>query len=303
MQPLVNRDQASQATLDLSTLDSATLDNNWNLPKYFGQIKVISLDTKAERFQRFRQEMEKIGMSHSEYDIVPGVDGSTLDHSIWSRMVDWDKQLSPEDKKLRYQGQAGCFMAHYNAIKEAVDAYKDAQKTLDDLKRDPHTVAETLDTVVGKVKRLSSVLIIEDNNGFGRVTGDDSADLAGVGRQFRLAMQSLPHEWDMFYFMSMWDAKKISDNLAKLDYGIITKCYAINARMYDRVIEALEVITTAGKEIKPVDHALASLHKSSNCYVSLPPLTYRFVSKSFVGGDLGNKDAVPKNWQSNVELK
>lgn len=279
-------DQSHQATKELAELDDAYMDSHWNLLQYFGHIKVLSTDTKAKRFERFAEEMEKIG--NDDYEVVLGPQGETLDPALWSRMVNWDRQLSADDLKKRHQGQTGCYMAHYMAIKGTVDAYKNAQKELANL---------TPEEQSAKIKRLSSVLIIEDNNGFGRVTGPHSATLQGMGRQFRLAMQDLPENWDMFYFMAMLDAKKFTDNLAQLKYGLVTKCYAINASIYDRIIEAFDI-----QELKPVDHVIASLHATSNSYVATPPLTYRFASKSLVGGDLGRKETA-QNWQSHVNLQ
>jgi hypothetical protein len=297
-------DQSKLAINELATLDAASMDKSWNLQKYFGHIKVISTNTETERFKRCQRELAKVGLGPQDYEIFPGVDATTLDKSIWSRVVKWGTEnFSRADREKRLKGQAGCFMAHYRAVKDTVERYKAALERLKNVKSCPQLSKEDLQEAQDSVIKFSSVLIFEDNVGFGRVTGYLSADVTGYGLFFRLAMKDLKNDWDMFYFMAMGEAKRVSQNLAKLDLGMLTKCYAIHAPMYERVLAALEVINMPDKEIKPVDHPLRELHKTSNSYVSLPPLCYRFASMSEVGGELGKMPQPPSNWQSQIKLR
>jgi hypothetical protein len=297
-------DQSALAKEELATLTDSAMDANWNLQKYFGQIKVISSNTQSNRFKRFQQELKMIGLTPQNYEVVPGVDGSKLDRFFWNRMVKWDKnQLTPNEHKRRLQGQAGCVLAHYNAIINTITCYKAAKEILKKVKADSHATSADVCKARNQVRKFSSLVIFEDNAGVGKVTGNYSADIKGYGRLFRSAMKDLK-DWDMFYFMSTGNAKKISSNLAKLEYGLITKCYAINARVYDKILKVLSVVTNPNKKIKPIDHILAGLHEQTNSFVSTPPLFYRFASVSEVGANLGNNSSKPPtNWQSNVEIK
>ncbi len=119
-------------------------------------------------------------------------------------------------------------------------------------------------------------------------------------------MAQLPKEWDMFYFMSMKhernSVQQVSPRIAKLNYGMVLKCYAINAKMYEQILQALENALSGQGEIEPVDNVIATLHAQSNCYVATPPLTYRLASESLVLG--GRKKERPPeewaNWQSDA---
>src|SRR5262245_24853313 len=118
-------------------------------------------------------------------------------------------------------------------------------------------------------------------------------------------MRDLPPKWDMFYFKSMKDRNnlvaQITPHVAKMSYGCVTKCYAINASMYDKIVNVLEDSMKGDQKIEPVDNVIARLHAHSDSYVATPPLTYRMASESLVlGGKKGAKPEEWKHWQSDA---
>lgn len=290
---------SSVAQQDLSQLSEHELDTDWNLGSYFGEIKVITGNPGSDRFKRCRQELAGVGLSEEDYTVFPGVNGSTLPPSIWQRADNWDNNDTDKQK----QGRMGCFMAHYNAIKDSADRLKMARERLETLSSLPYANPELIQQAQADVVKYSSVLIIEDNNGFGRVTGDHEATLEGVGKKMRNTLKELPDNWDMFYFMTMADdwtpSFQVSPNLLRLNYGVLTKCYAVNAKMYPVILEHFEQLLQSNEKIHPVDHILAKLHHNYRCYAPKnEALTYRFGSASEVQ-NIGQTVEI-KNWQPSV---
>lgn len=294
-----SRGPSAIAATELATLDGPSMDRNWSVQKYFGHIKVISCDTTSERFRRCQRELAAIGLTSDDYEVIRGVDGTTLDASVVDRMTVWDKKLSRKKQKKQRQGQTGCFMAHYRAIKETATRYKSAQERLAVLQADAKSSPQMLRVATKEVAKYSSLLIIEDNVGFGKVTGPLTATFNGYGRLFRLAMKELRDDWDMFYFLSFGKVKKISTHLGRLTYGLSTKCYAIHSSIYERVLRELEIIDMPYKKLVPIDHTLAWLHRRAHCFVPLTPLCYRAASESLVGGD---KEHCNTHWQCAVTV-
>lgn len=303
--------QSQIAAEELKIRDDAWLDSNWSLPKYFGHIKVITMDQNGERYKLFQEEIRKIGLSESEFEVVQGIDGKTLPLSLWNRMESSDirkGECPPEHLERRKQGQMGCYMAHYQAIKATAAMYEKAKAAFETLQSRPDTSPEALAAASEALKKYSSVLIMEDNNGFGKVTGPRSAELSTYGKKFREVMKDLPETWDMFYFKSMKlpqnAIEQITPRLAKMSYGVVTKCYAIHAPMYVKVVKVLEEALAGDQKIHPVDNVIATLHPSTRCYVATPPLTYRMASESLVfGGKKGAKPEDFKHWQSDAAGK
>lgn len=249
----------------------------WDLASYFPNIQVITMNPQSTRFQRCVQEFEAIGLKPHEYELVLGIDGKTISERLWGRMN--------TDDILRKQGRMGCFMTHYNIIKETHNRYQQAKRRRD----------------VKEMRKYKTLLIIEDNCGFGQVTGCLTASHRDYDKIFKKVMRELPRDWDMLYFMSMKcdnnPVQKISPHLAKLSYGVVTKCYAIHSRFYGAVLAALENELKSDRLLDPVDNVIATLHSSSNCFVITPPLIYRVASQSFVyGGDSTDS----WNWQSDA---
>ena len=112
---------------------------------------------------------------------------------------------------------------------------------------------------------------------------------------------ALPANWDMLYLVTMADnwgpSTPISTELVRLRYGVLTKCYAIQAPFYRVVLEHFEKIFHSSEKIAPVDHVLAALHRDHRCYAPLGVgLAYRFGSTS----EVQNASGVIRNWQPAV---
>jgi len=290
---------------ELLELSGPAMDANWNLQRHFGHIKMISTNPNSERCKNSVRELAAIGLAPSSYEIVQGVAADKVDPAIWKRMVKWGTdKLTPKEIEQKFRGQAGCYLAHYNTIKETATRYQEAIAKLQTARACEDTSPAELLAAIEAVHTYSSVLIFEDNIGFGKVIHKTCADTKGYGTLFRRVMKELPQDWDMFYLMSMNDATQVSEHCGRLEYGLTAKCYALSAKMYERALTALEVFQQPHEEIKPVDHILAKLHKTARAYVSLPPLAYRAASKSEVGGDLGKKiKKTPQHWQRHVSIK
>jgi hypothetical protein len=295
----------TRASRELSELSPQAMDANWSMQRHFGQIKMISSNPESARSKRSQQELASTGLTCKDYEIVPSVDGSKLDKALWSRMAKWGtEKLSPEDSDKRLWAQTGCYMAHYNAISTTILRYKEAIERLKTLRASDDPSSEELLGAINQAHNTRSVFIFEDNVGIGKVTGQVSDEKTGFGRIFRQVMSELNADWDMLYFMSMYGADKASEHLALLHYGLVRKAYAISAKMYDKALSALEVVNKPDQELKPVDHVLASLHKTSRAYVTLPPLVYRATSESEVFADIGKeKKSQPSHLQNFVSVK
>ena len=90
---------------------------------------------------------------------------------------------------------------------------------------------------------------------------------------------------------------RISQELVRLRYGVLTKCYAIQAPFYRVVLDHFEKTFRSSGTIAPVDHVLAALHLEHRCYAPLEVgLAYRFGSTSEVQSAPG----VMRNWQPAV---
>lgn len=285
---------ADLALRDLQQMGEEEMDRNWNLSHYFGHIKLITSNPASERFKRCRQELQQIGLEEADYRVVPGVNGAQLDPAIWQRADNWDAEDSEQDKK----GRMGCFMAHYQAIKESAESLKEAQEHLELLLQQEYADPDALKEAERQINKYSSVLIIEDNTGFGLVTNDREATLKGSGKRLRETLRGLPPDWDMFYFMTMADnwgpSVEVSPELVRLRYGVLTKCYAVHAKMYPAILDLFESLIFSDQKIYPVDHVLAVLQKNYKCYApSQEALTYRFGSLS----EVQNMRGPMKNWQ------
>ncbi len=100
---------------------------NWNLQDHFGHVKFLTMNPSSERSMRGKEELAKVGMEPGSYEVVLGVDGSTLNKSLWERMVSSDIRngtCPTQFIERRKMGQMGCFLAHYNLIKATCAQYK-----------------------------------------------------------------------------------------------------------------------------------------------------------------------------------
>lgn len=176
------------AEKNLRELSSEELDKNWKLNEYFGHIYVINLDDRPnaadpqkhkQRFDRVVSDLNKVGCTTFER-LRATYGAHELDESIWKRVSDnsWGRSVG-EELKRQHMNQAGCFMSHYRAIKNANENYVKAEALLkssqyllensqtDDEKR---IAQNSIKAAEKRIKEYSSILILEDDNGFGRLT-------------------------------------------------------------------------------------------------------------------------------------
>ncbi len=291
---------------DLASKTVQELDSNWELQKYFGHIKVISLNPLSERFQNCQNELAKVGLNPWDYEVFPGVDGSTLPTSLLLRVHDF-RLLSLPDK----QGRAGCIMAHYNAIKESAEKYEQAQENLKRLLQENGS-AEEVEQAQTELKKYETGLFMEDNNAFGRLKGQ-IPDLTEEGVRFRKILSELPDDWDMFYFMTLPmrvpsvsslfskpqdPVMPFSTHLRQLNYGVVLKCYAVHAKAYRWILEHFEkYLSSLYRPVPPADHIVAELHSTMKCFAPAQALSYRYSSKSAVITD----NDPTNHWQCDIE--
>lgn len=270
----------------LETMDAEELDADWRLKDFFGHIKVISNKDSA-RYPQIVEEMAKVGISEDDFELSPTVKGADLPESLWSRIPDW---VGEGDH--RKKGHAGCLVAHYLLIKDTALKFEKARADYYRLSlQDPPATEEQLKAAQKLVKKYSSVLVIEDSNGFGLLE-DGTPQLNGLGTVFRETMSQMPNNWDMFYFICMhgeWGPAKVLPKkplLLKSTYGCVTKCFAINHTAYEAIVRTLESrMFDQSVPLPPVDHMLAELHKKTETYISKIPLAYRLNSVSLIQND------------------
>jgi hypothetical protein len=276
---------AEIAAQQLQDLSSDELDSDWRLNEFFGHIKVIS-NKQSLRYPRLLEKMKEVGLEETSFEISPRVIGAHLNKSLWSRVPD----RINSDPKIK-QGLAGCILAHYNLIKNTRDRYVRALVHYNYVKNQSSIDEVALIAAQKEVDKYSSVLIIEDNNAFGSLE-NNTPSLQGMGRNFRKILQQLPNDWDMFYFICMHGeygeppAEEVAGSplLLKAVYGLVNKCFAIRASVYNQLVEQYEkyISSESDVELIPADHIVAQLHKSINAYIAREPLAYRLASISMV---------------------
>lgn len=318
MSPNTIIDHQKIATEQLRTMPSQEMDKNWCLGDYVGQIRVINLAARTDKLDGIAQDLEGIGLPKDRWQRFNAVLGKTLDKAIWNRMKSdhtigkyrFTSKYREKADKL-HQSQTGCFMSHYRAIKEVSDEYKKAKKQLqqalqdlskkreqnvDDLAKELAAVAEAENLV----KSLSSVLILEDDNRFGRMDKKNKLGFTreNTGRIFRQAMQDLPNNFDMIFLMSgnpVLGTRQISDankpgskrwrRVVRIPIGYDANAYIVHSRFYDILLKHLEKIETKRTPLRPYDLELSKIMFKNKVYTTCPPLAMQGEFKS----DIDNK--------------
>lgn len=288
-----------KAKEDLLSIAQELLDSDWKLKETFGQIKVITADAQSGRFERLKKELIKVGMTEEQFSIAPAVNGASLSSSLWGRAHHW----GDKDDERSKQGRMGCFMAHYDVIKASYEAWCEAQERLHLALHKADIDQNEIEEALAEVRARSRLLVVEDNCGFGQADRDEELSVLEEGIRLRRALSELPSNWDMFYFVTMaddWGASElVSDDLVKLNYGVLTKCYAVQAPFYKVLLDHFESYLYSDKPIPPIDHVMAELHSSSHCYAPKGKgFCYRFSSSSMVKTD--SHDSF--DWQTGVWL-
>jgi GR25 family glycosyltransferase involved in LPS biosynthesis len=264
---------------------------NWGLQDHFGSVYVINLEHAEQRRIQITEALESIGIYKNDFEFFTGLDGrKDLDESIWKKMhMNWAKidTSTPEGlAKLhrQFQGEAGCYMSHYRLIQRVSKAFDEAETELQKAKLANDEIK--IDEAKKKVKKYSSVLILEDDTGFGIVQKDStSVTLEKTDEIFKEAMKELPVHWDMLYFNALVRHPSIeeSTHLVRLTGGDYLNAYAVHHRMYKVLLEALQPIETLEvTQIAPVDTTIHRLHPRHFCYCVTPSIAFQTGGVSYI---------------------
>lgn len=270
------------ARKQLESMCEKELDADWKLEDFFGTIFVINLPQATERRARIEETLKAVGVK--EFEFFSAVDGrKDVPKALWKKMdLNWARHdLSTEKGQKAFnsqrQAEAGCYLSHLGVIKTVKKRFEEAKREMAHLLLKGGS-PEAIREVLQKVRKSSSVLIIEDDNGFG-IVDKDTPSLTGVGLLFRKSMQELPHEWDMLYFMakSMEPEEPFSTHLVKLTGAIFTNAYAIHSRFYDKVVNHLEQIYDPQflSFKAPYDGFLGRLHRRNRCFAINPSIAFQ----------------------------
>jgi protein tyrosine phosphatase/GR25 family glycosyltransferase involved in LPS biosynthesis len=259
---------------------------NWELGQHFGSLFVITMKDHTDRQQKITNALATIGVQAKEFEFFTGVDGrKELPESIWKKMyMNWagiDTSTKKGQAKLdrQHKGEAGCYMNHFQLIQKVHDSYEQGLYDLQKAKEsgDPNQIAEA----EAKVKKYRSVLILEDDGGFGIVRGDRiSSTLATTEAIFQKAMKELPEDWQMLYFNALprKQSQKVegSTHIVRLMGADLLNAYAVNHTMYEPLIDTLKQINDPDvQKIKPVDTMIHALHPTHRCYSITPSIAYQ----------------------------
>jgi hypothetical protein len=258
------------------------LDADWEIEDFFGCIYVINLPKDKDRLIELEKSFKRIGLKN--YNVLSATDGKKdVEEKLWKKFnrnwanIDLSTEEGQEKFKKQNQGEAGCYLSHYRIIKEVNELYNQA---LADLKQaEVAKDGQKIANAEQKVNKYKSVLIIEDDNGFGIVTPDKQFVITkNVGALFRQAMLETPLDWDMLYFMALGrgENKLISNHIVKLERGICANAIAINHTLYDPLLKELEKIFDPNVDHRePLDDTYALFHPSNACFAIFPSIAYQ----------------------------
>jgi GR25 family glycosyltransferase involved in LPS biosynthesis len=275
-------DHQKIAREQLESLSHHILDKDWMLYDYFGCLYVINLPESKDRLEIIKNDLKGIGVG--KFDVLPAVNGRTsVPEEIWKKMKqNWAKyDLSTESGRKKFksqrQGETGCYLSHLNLIKLVKKRFDKAIRKLQRaILAGDHKAIKAAST---QARKYSSVVILEDDNGFGIVAKNkQKASLNKVGKLFRKAMAELPKDWDMCYFMA-WSRrpeKKISPYSVKLRCGLYNNAYAVNHKFYSEAIALLErIYDPKVTHVQPLDAEFGDIHHMYKCYAVTPAIAYQ----------------------------
>lgn len=281
--------EAAKAKKDLETLSPEQMDADWKLNEYFGSVVTINLPRCPERLVSITEKFREIGCK--QFDIFKGIDGRVeVPEWIWQKFyLNWGGlDLSTEEGKAQYdtqrKGEAGCYLSHYNVIKGIKENFDKALKSY--LKAVVEKNEDTKKTAYKDLLKYRSVLIVEDDTGFGLMNDDRmAASIKDAGKAFYHAMSEIPDEWDMFYFMtycrSITPNETYTPHLAKVNAGFSAIAYAVNHLMYDSLLQTLSAIEDPKNEsMLPIDSVYAEIHQKHRCYAVIPSIAYQKIGVS-----------------------
>ncbi|HXF29780.1 MAG TPA: glycosyltransferase family 25 protein, partial [Chlamydiales bacterium] len=303
-------DHQSIAKEYLASKTASELDHDWKLNEFFGSVYVIHLPDAHERRQHIQSALHSIGVKN--WQIFPATNGRTeLKESIWRKMhLNWANiDITTPDGLLRlerqFQGEAGCFMSHFRLIESVRACYRGAVFDLWVALLSDNSPA--IEVASQRAKKYSSVLVLEDDNGFGIVAADRlSATLENTGLYFFNAMNELPQDWQMLYLMSQINnpSKKVSSHLARLGGALTLNAYAVNNTMYDAIYYRLrKIIDPTITKLHPVDGQYKALHSKHRCYGVVPSIAYQDSNTSFITSHISRHLRQSQSYEQELDTK
>ncbi len=285
-------DHQAAASKHLAEMSPQDLDKDWKLNDLFGCFYVINLPQAKERLQKVTQNLHSIGLRN--FKVFNAVDGrKVLKQAIWQKFwKNWhsyDLKTSEGRKKFDNQrkGEAGCFMRHYRVIKAVKTVYEEAMQQLQQARASGNEKLAAL--AAQRARRYSSVVVLEDDNGFGIINNDHTVSLAGCGAILRQAMQELPPDWDILYFacQSRLPTVPYSPHLVRMAESLFTNAYAVNHTMYQALYDSLKKIEDPTvKHLMPLDNEISTLFPGHRAFAIVPKLSYQSAGRSYITTDL-----------------
>lgn len=286
--PLLN----TIATEHLSTMSDEELDRDWKLGEFFGTIAVINLPKATERLNSIKNELNSIGTD--SFEKFQAIDGrNDVKPAIWQKFMRErvrGKTIPRINGLLQrqfwgiFQGEAGCYLSHFQLIKKIKNAFENSLQVLNTAQMQDDT--ELIKIAQNDVRKYSRLLILEDDGGFGFVASDKKTVIKqGVGRHLREALQELPTDWDMLYLVvhATEPTEKTSTHLRKIKNAWCCVAYAINYTMYEILVDYLKKIENPSiKNVFPIDNELGKIHQFYNVYAIYPSIAYQHAGTSSI---------------------
>lgn len=275
-------DHQSIAAYQLKNMSVAELDEDWTLYEFFGSIYVINLPKEKERLKHSRMALKQVSVK--DFVVFPAIKGSEqVEERVWKQMdANWSGYdlTTVEGQKAfdkHRQAETGCYLSHLKVLEIVKDRFEQAKELLKSAKK--KSDEKGIKKAENRLRKYSSVLIIEDDNQFGIVNPDlVSASLSGVGTLFREAMKELPQNWEMLYFMAhpIRQGERFSNHLVRNRQCIYLNAYAVNYLMYDTLINYLSKIYNPNNtHLDPVDFAISLIQDSHQTFSVIPSIAFQ----------------------------
>ncbi len=281
-------DQQQVAAKHLAEMSPEALDLDWKLDEFFGGVYVINLPQAQQRLLEITQTLNNIGLQ--TFNVFSAVDGrKVVPIAIWKKFkFNWlghDLKTPIGKARFDYQrkGQAGCYLSHYRLIQSVKRHFDAAMQELKVAQADGD--AKQVDVALKKVRRYSTVLILEDDCGFGIIDSDNTVLLTGCGTILRKAMQELPKDWDALYFtiLSRKPPQPYSEHLSRIDNTYGNHAYVLKYTMYDAIINhAKKIEDPAVTKVQAFDIERSSVFPGRNVFGLVPALAYQRPGNSYI---------------------
>lgn len=298
----------SKIATDLLTTEATTPGQNLHLDKIFGHRYLISLEKCADKRATFFQRMQEIGLSQDKFELVNATYGKHV-YSVEERkrMKDNSFGLDPTTKEgqeeldKQHAGQMGVWKSHERVIRDAKEHYDAAMQAYKAAEARGFTSADEKRRLEANVKEYSSIVIFEDDAGFGFLNPDKkSYNINNIKQEMWQCLKELPEKWDMFNFCPMrlkpqWEQIPEYQHIHRANYSVSISTIAINASMYDVLLKKLDKINQPGVDLIAVDHIHGLLNRETFSFEPKKrPLAFQAEGVSDISGkDIDRQD---KNW-------